>query len=888
MSRPKTSRYSPHRVEPEILEAVFIARRPLLERLVRDFLESAKTGVGRYEAITGPRGIGKSHLLALVQHQIRTHPEQDTLELVFLGEEVYVASLIDMFGRVLSSLPAIPGMPLAADLLARLRKAPAVEQLDRVIQLLDSRTGSTPILLLIENLDRVFQAIGTQGQSRLRAFLQARPSWSVLASSCTWGEAFTSANRPFYNTFYPSLLKTFSCIECHDMLRRLAVVEQDNKLLSQLNGPTAEAQVGAIRHLLGGNPRAMAMIFPFLQGGRLDDLEGAFFELAEELTPYFQEQLAQRPSGQQPYLEHLASSWYPLTVSELSELTYSTPQTASGQLRYLKRDQLVLSTEVGREQFYEIAEPLHRLAWAMKRPDRAPLALARFVSVWLSQEEIRKRWRSSSLKERHLYQLAWQPPLDNDIPSWLEKRIQSILHATKALEAAEELYLAHPSPKTFLCLLSQIIQSAPERIRMMAQEGMERFEEQVAVALLDMHRSNGADLPNELLSRCRASLFKQNDSSLDTFLLIEHGAEAELLDEIASRLAEKFRAGEVPQQGLLEELWMNGDLFNILDIGQSIKISTLSWMDCLAYIDTLVEMGEQGEAERVAVEAAGSLDGSDAILIQGWTGYFLDKLSDAEQFMQQGLEQWPDDTRFWQLAIDVAWKRRDFLRVEHYLVQLVEKTPTAKDLEDLGLCRLYQRRFAAAIPPFEQAQQAGADVAITLGIVRFCEGTLSLEEASSLPPLFNALLQSLGEHPIPLPDPEFIDFRVLPFLLGTWIRRFIPYYFSSDNRSTRLKTLFSDPAPGWSRSLSSVMLIDIIHGLNTDFPSKLEPLVNDLAQALPLGTHEPMLRAALALPQTTALYAQLAQPERKQIYRMLKHSNKTDTLSRLPKEDFSN
>ena len=120
----------------------------------------------------------------------------------------------------------------------------------------------------------------------------------------------------------------------------------------------------------------------------LDDLIEAFYDLSDELTPYFQEQMTRLAPGQRPIVEALAENWRPMSPSELADALFMTPATVSAQLKRLRDDRIVSAIAVGRERFYEIAEPLHRLARAMKRTDAVGETLARFLVHWHERDEL--------------------------------------------------------------------------------------------------------------------------------------------------------------------------------------------------------------------------------------------------------------------------------------------------------------------------------------------------------------------------------------------------------------------------------------------------------------------------------------------------------------------
>lgn len=416
MTAPKSSRFSPHLVPVENLERLFVGRHDLLSTLAEDVVATARAGGARYELLVGPRGAGKSHLLALLAHRVREALGQEAV-LVLLDEEEYVSSLPALLARTLGAMPAEEGLPEPMEQVRALQRDPSGDLSARAARMIAERLGERPLVLCLENLDQVFEALKIQGQKRLRAILQERGRWSVVATSRTADEPFTRRDRPFFGTFISHDLGGFEAEDCQQMLLQLSRVHERENLETCLRTPKGMGRVRAIHHLTGGTPRAMALIFPYLNEETLEDLVGAFYDLAEELTPYFQEQMARLPPGQRALLEQLAENWRPLSVSELAARCFVSTQSASSQLNRLRQDGLVRRAKLGRERFYELADPLHRISRAMKRPDRAMETLARFLVYWYDREEVEERLPTWWTRSAPTTYFASEGP-----PAWLVQR----------------------------------------------------------------------------------------------------------------------------------------------------------------------------------------------------------------------------------------------------------------------------------------------------------------------------------------------------------------------------------------------------------------------------------------------------------------------------------
>jgi hypothetical protein len=104
--------------------------------------------------------------------------------------------------------------------------------------------------------------------------------------------------------------------------------------------------------------------------------------LADDLAPYVREQTARLSPAQRAILQLLAESWRPLTVTEIAERSFSSQASTSGALRHLRADARVQERKLGREHYYELGDPLHRLARVNPQIER----FARLLREWYADD----------------------------------------------------------------------------------------------------------------------------------------------------------------------------------------------------------------------------------------------------------------------------------------------------------------------------------------------------------------------------------------------------------------------------------------------------------------------------------------------------------------------
>ena len=70
--------YRPQRTRAELLEETSVGREPLVTSIVERLARWTPGASRQHYLLIGPRGIGKTHLLRLIEHRLRSHHELET------------------------------------------------------------------------------------------------------------------------------------------------------------------------------------------------------------------------------------------------------------------------------------------------------------------------------------------------------------------------------------------------------------------------------------------------------------------------------------------------------------------------------------------------------------------------------------------------------------------------------------------------------------------------------------------------------------------------------------------------------------------------------------------------------------------------------------------
>ncbi|HXC51295.1 MAG TPA: tetratricopeptide repeat protein [Candidatus Limnocylindrales bacterium] len=389
------SRFTPSLLPPEALEQMFVQRSKLAETIVMGVRESALTDNKHYFLVTGPRGIGKTHLVSLLVHRIRNDDElRKKLRIAWLREEEYgVASYLDLLLVTLRALREGEGLDELEAEEKRIRESrDEAEARDQAESVLVDVASERPVLIVAENLDEIFRGLEANGQYQFRALIQNHPVFTILGTAQSLFDGVTNRDQPFYGFFDVYQLDELTLESAISLVARIAEHHGNAELGRMLSTPLGRARMRAVHHLAAGNPRVYVIFSQFLSAASLDQLVKPLLHTLDDLTPYYQGRMAWLTPQQRKIVEYLCERRGAVTVSQLAKDNFITSQTASSQLRKLDEQGYVRSSPHGRASYYELREPLLRLTLEVKKLRGAPVRLiVEFLRLWYSERELARR-----------------------------------------------------------------------------------------------------------------------------------------------------------------------------------------------------------------------------------------------------------------------------------------------------------------------------------------------------------------------------------------------------------------------------------------------------------------------------------------------------------------
>lgn len=365
--------FTPAAVDPAELESITVGRTELFDSLVRRISLAAQDGSRPHTLLVAARGGGKTHTLHLVVNRSLADPDiASTVLPVWIPEDALaIGCYADLLVEIARAID-----PDLTETARGLRREKDIIGLESAIL---TTAGDRMILLAIENLDRVFDAIGESGQGSLRAWVETSMAITLFASTPMLFAGVSSRSFPWYGSFMVEPLPELTVDETADLLACAARRRGDDALADFVESPTGHHRLQVIHRLAGGSPRLGHILSERVDAQSLDELVPAVEALLDRLAPYYQQRLWQLPASEQRLVAELARGWAPRTVGDLASAVGVSNQSAATALGRLAASRWVSARKSAtgdkRASWYDLTEPMLRYQLQYRELRGEPLRL---------------------------------------------------------------------------------------------------------------------------------------------------------------------------------------------------------------------------------------------------------------------------------------------------------------------------------------------------------------------------------------------------------------------------------------------------------------------------------------------------------------------------------
>ncbi|WP_259016624.1 tetratricopeptide repeat protein [Emticicia fluvialis] len=415
--------FNPGRLTDEEIELTFVTRVSFFQYVFDKIVAEKPDSIPQHYLIIGQRGMGKTTLLSRIAAELRK-PEfaGDFIALTF-PEEQYNIDRISKFW--LNCLDAL------ADALDRENKENLTRELDSEIKGISKNMHQEPKtiwnifekwitkverrpILLVDNLNLIFDKITTEEQHQLRSILMSRNAPILLGASATSMEDTSDYGAPFYDAFQIHYLKKLTLDESIEVLQNLAEITGNEGFAHTIH--ESKGRLGALYQLTGGTPRTIAMLFPLIQNGFSNEVSSDLDAILDVVTPLYKARFEELSDQLQIVLDAIALHWDPMTIEQLRNVTQLENAQLSGQLKRLVDVGWIQKLDAfgSKGSAYEISERFFNVWYLMRRSSRRQkrelYCLSKFLETFYGDdiERIaRQRLASISLTPNHIsYDLA--------------------------------------------------------------------------------------------------------------------------------------------------------------------------------------------------------------------------------------------------------------------------------------------------------------------------------------------------------------------------------------------------------------------------------------------------------------------------------------------------
>jgi hypothetical protein len=301
------------------------------DTLVQDTLEILRRGIGRkpkhHFLFIGPRGIGKTHLLSLLEDEVHEQPDlNQAYHVVRFPEESHRLLSFSDFLLILCEIlrDTLPEEPQWAELYQRL----STEERDELI--IDTlvpairqrrRERQQSFIIMLENLNQIFeqQLKDTRHVASLRGFFMEDNGCLLIATAPLHFGGVTDHQQPFYDFFDVQLLDQLSEDQTIDLIRRNLQWERRDDLLNDFENlkPTIRALYRLMEDGLSmrgdsraarGCPRLTLMLYDLIaRDGGVEEGEIQVRILLDRITPFYQDRMRDLAPQERALLETMAT-----------------------------------------------------------------------------------------------------------------------------------------------------------------------------------------------------------------------------------------------------------------------------------------------------------------------------------------------------------------------------------------------------------------------------------------------------------------------------------------------------------------------------------------------------------------------------------------------------
>lgn len=389
----------------EELYETFVARKKLLDELLKTTKDNTGKKSIQHIILLGARGIGKTHMLQMIENKVADSTQlRSNWITVKIPEEQYgVFSLVDFFKYILevilnSSQLENTHSGTYKEELEKIKPHKKKEALDKLVSILKdiSKKENRQFLLLVDNIDKILteKIAPEEEQEYFRSILMTEKFMMIIGTSTTVFEEIASYDKAFFRFFKTIHLKNLTDKEVEQLLLRRAELDG---AVDRIKLNENRTKIRAITDLTGGYPRLVLMLYEILEDKPLLDVLKTFNRLLDNLTPYYQHRMADLSPQQQKIIDEIMLSEGIASPTDIARKVGWKQTIVTSQFKRLK-DINILQVREGetkkRKSYYDISDRLFVIWYQMRYLGvlREHIEyIVTFLKIWYDFEELKDK-----------------------------------------------------------------------------------------------------------------------------------------------------------------------------------------------------------------------------------------------------------------------------------------------------------------------------------------------------------------------------------------------------------------------------------------------------------------------------------------------------------------
>lgn len=447
--------YNPQRANDKNIKQLFIARKKEFAFLMKKISQEKKGTIPQHHLIIALRGMGKSTLLKRIEVELReVSYQEEFIPLLFPEEQYNLFNLGELWLNSLETLSDTLEAEQQGEIVSRIdqkvQELSGIRQADilsrkahHFLKAITSEIGRRPVLL-IDNLNLVFDRLSKADQHRLRAWLMEKNAPILIGASAVSIKDTHDYGAPFYDAFQIHYLSKLSFEALLNILKKLAILTQSEEIIPKIHQEIGRLKT--IHDLTGGNLRTTIMLFRLIIKGFSQNLNDDLEAILDEMTPLYKARFEALSPSQQKIVDAIALHWDPINLGDLRQTTRLENNQLSPQLKRLYKAGWIekLNAYQAKGHAYQISERFFNLWFLMRRSNRRKKQELYCLSCFLESfygehlQEIAKNRLSQTAKSADY--VAFDLAIANTIN---DKSLQQQLKH-KSTENLQHLAMKHP------------------------------------------------------------------------------------------------------------------------------------------------------------------------------------------------------------------------------------------------------------------------------------------------------------------------------------------------------------------------------------------------------------------------------------------------------------